>query len=210
MDTEKAYDLWAKNYDIDLNKTRDIEAEALKNVLEKYHFRNCLEIGCGTGKNTEHLLTKAESITAVDLSAEMMKKAKEKIHSGKVKFIRANILGEWNFLDEMYDLAVFSLVLEHIENLSFIFKEAWKKLSPGGLIYIGELHPFKQYLGSKAKFMREDKEETLVSFNHNISDFIRTGIASGFKIENIDEFFEGDERKNIPRILTILFKKPQK
>jgi len=46
-----------------------------------------LELGCGTGKNTEWLVTKAKQITSVDFSPEMLVKAIEKIKSPKVEFV---------------------------------------------------------------------------------------------------------------------------
>ena len=61
MDTRQAYNLWSKQYDENINKTRDLEARAFRETLESYDFKYCLEIGCGTGKNTEWLLQKAET-----------------------------------------------------------------------------------------------------------------------------------------------------
>ena len=50
MDVEKAYNLWADQYDTNHNKTRDLEAISLRETLADLKFDNCLEIGCGTGK----------------------------------------------------------------------------------------------------------------------------------------------------------------
>jgi ubiquinone/menaquinone biosynthesis C-methylase UbiE len=144
MNVQKAYDSWSVQYDTNINKTRDLEAMALQETLAGIEFENCLEIGCGTGKNTAWLLTKAKTITAVDLSNEMLAKAKEKINSEKVIFIQADILQEWNFANTKYDLTTFSLVLEHIENLVPVFEKVSKLITRGGYVYIGELHPFKR------------------------------------------------------------------
>ena len=76
MKPEQAYNSWASQYDTDENKTRDLEAKALREVFSIISFNTVLEIGCGTGKNSEWLLQKAEQITAVDLSVEMISKAK--------------------------------------------------------------------------------------------------------------------------------------
>lgn len=206
MDTKSAYDLWSKQYDSNENKTRDLEAKALRITLEKIEFNNCLEIGCGTGKNTEWLLTKANHISAVDISDEMITRAKEKIISGKVQFITADINKEWNFAETKYDLITFSLVLEHIENLDHIFKEASKVLKPEGYIYLGELHPYKQYLGTKARFETEDGLQILDCYNHNISDFVKSARRYGLELKDINEFFD-DDITVIPRVLTIIFRK---
>ena len=207
MDTKRAYDIWSKQYDTNDNKTRDLEAKAFRKTLSNIKFDTCLEIGCGTGKNTEWIITKAKKITAVDLSEKMLIKAKAKIKSGNVKFLKADIMQEWNFVQEQYDLISFSLVLEHIEDIDHIFKETTKVINPGGYIYIGELHPFKQYLGTKARFETEEGTEVLTCFNHNISDFTQSAKKYGFKIVDMNEFFDDNERTGIPRILALLLKK---
>jgi len=85
----------------------------------------------------------------------MINRAKAKLKHPHINFIKADIQQKWHFLNEKVDLISCSLILEHIENLAFIFEEAFTHLNDGGLFYIGELHPFKQYLGSKAKFETE-------------------------------------------------------
>jgi len=92
MDTKQAYNIWSKQYDTNENKTRDLEAKALRKTLENIDFDDCLEIGCGTGKNTEWLLKKTNHITAVDFSGEMIAKAKEKINSNVVEFILLTLI----------------------------------------------------------------------------------------------------------------------
>ncbi|MBE0655268.1 MAG: methyltransferase domain-containing protein [Bacteroidales bacterium] len=72
MKIRHAYNQWAAQYDFNQNKTRDLEAISLRSLLNGIYFENCLEIGCGTGKNTEWLITRAKHVTAVDLSEEML------------------------------------------------------------------------------------------------------------------------------------------
>lgn len=204
MNVQKAYDSWSDQYDSNVNKTRDMEALALRETLAGIKFETCLEIGCGTGKNTAWLLTKAKTITALDLSNEMLAKAKEKINSDKVNFIQADILQDWNFSNTKYDLTTFSLVLEHIENLEPVFEKVSKLISENGYVYIGELHPFKQYAGSKARFITAEGEQVVSCFNHHLSDFTQAAKKYGFAIMHISEYFDEGDRNTIPRILSIL------
>lgn len=207
MNVKKAYDNWSVQYDSNINKTRDLEARALQQTLANIAFNYCLEIGCGTGKNTSWLVTQAKEITAVDLSNEMLAKAAEKINSGHVNFIQADILQDWHFANKKFDLVSFSLVLEHIENLEPIFDKVSKTIAPGGYVYIGELHPFKQYTGTKARFETEEGLQIVSCFNHHISDFTLPAKKLGFDIITINEYFDDDDRTSIPRILAILFRK---
>jgi predicted TPR repeat methyltransferase len=208
MDTKQAYDLWSAQYDTNHNRTRDLEGQALRITLASLSFDHCLEIGCGTGKNTEWLMGKAQKVMAVDLSVEMLAKAKEKIASDRVQFQQADITTAWTFGKEQYDLVSFSLVLEHIENLDPIFQEVSQALVAGGYVYVGELHPFKQYAGSKARFDTENGRQIVACFNHHVSDFIGAAKQHGLVLVDLNEHFDNNDRNSIPRILTIVLKKP--
>ncbi len=207
MDTQEAYNAWAFQYDMNDNKTRDLEAIALRNELIDLPFETVLEVGCGTGKNTDWFISNNKRVTGIDLSPEMLAKAKSKVVSTNAKFIQADITRPWNFTDERLDLAGFSLVLEHIIDLDFIFLEVSKKIKEGGFVYIGELHPFKQYAGSKARFETEEGTHVVQCFNHNISDFISAAKKHGLELVKLNEYFDDDDRNTIPRILTLIFKK---
>ena len=207
MNVKQAYNRWAEQYDTNDNKTRDLEAVALKDNLHSLSFNTCLEIGCGTGKNTAWLVTKAKKILAIDFSEEMLAKARAKVRSKKVTFQQADINQPWTFVTQPFDLITFSLVLEHIENLEPIFEQATASIVSGGHIYIGELHPFKQYAGTKARFETEHGLQVVTCYHHHVSDFTKAAKKHGFVITDINEYFDSNEQKLIPRILTLLFKK---
>ena len=204
-DVQQAYNSWAQQYDSNENKTRDLEARSLRETLAPLSFAHCLEIGCGTGKNTVWLMEKAATVTAVDLSEEMLSKAKEKITAAHVQFVQADITQPWNFAAKQFDLVGFSLVLEHIEVLSPILKKAADALTTGGYLYISELHPFKQYSGSKARFETETGTQVVTCFNHHVSDFMDAAKANGLQLLSLTEYFDEDDRNNLPRLLTLLF-----
>jgi hypothetical protein len=98
-------------------------------------------------------------------------------------------------------------VLEHIQYLQPVFEKAGDVLSAGGHFYIGELHPFKQYAGSKARFQKEDETLVLDCYTHHISEFTTLATAHGFSIVQLNEWFDAGADKEMPRILTLLFKK---
>lgn len=205
MNTQQAYDQWSDQYDTNINRTRDLEAISLRTSLANITAMDILEIGCGTGKNSEWLVTKAKTLVAVDLSTEMLAKAKAKLPT--TDFIQADITGPWNFTNRIFDLVTFSLVLEHIQNLDFIFSETARKLRPGGQVYIGELHPFKQYGGTKARFETENGTTVVDCYTHHISDFINNAKVHGFVLNDLQEWWDTDEKQTVPRILTLMMMK---
>jgi ubiquinone/menaquinone biosynthesis C-methylase UbiE len=206
MDIKSAYNAWAENYDTVMNKTRDLEALALRHCLSRINFAEVLEIGCGTGKNTEWLITKAQSVVGADFSEEMLRKAKEKISSDRVQFIQTDIRLDWLFAEKQFDLVTCSLALEHIHDIDFIFRQAHRVLKQEGMFYLGELHPFKQYQGSKARFDTENGVFELECFVHHISDFFQAARSNGFLCIDIQEWFDDYDRNTVPRLVSIVFK----
>ena len=207
MNIKEAYQEWSKQYDNNENKTRDLEAVALRAVLSKIEINKVLEFGCGTGKNTVWFEQNAKVILSADFSEAMIAKAAEKIKSSKVQFKIADINKSWDFTNDQFNLVCFSLILEHIENIDEIFNKSSKVIQTGGYLYIGELHPFKQYAGSKARYTTPEGEQIVTCYTHNVSDFIKTANKYDFSLIDLEEWFDDNDRSQIPRILTLLFKK---
>jgi ubiquinone/menaquinone biosynthesis C-methylase UbiE len=205
MDTQQAYNHWAHSYDTDENKTRDLEEKAGRIVLEGADFTYTLEIGCGTGKNTAWLVQRAQSLTAVDFSEEMLKLARQKVAAPHLAYRQADITQPWNFGSAT--LITFSLVLEHIQDISFIFEQAAKTLAPGGRVYICELHPYKQLQGSRARFEHGGQLVQLEYFVHHVSEFFSAARKAGLQCEHLDEWFDSDDHTTVPRLVSFLFRK---
>lgn len=212
MGIEKAYNSWADIYDSNENKTRDLDKKATVETLEKYSFESVLELGSGTGKNTAYLIQKAGKIICLDFSEKMLLKAKEKIADPKVQFIKSDLNKNWKLSDNFTDLITCSLTLEHIKNLDKLFKQAFKKLKKDGKFFICELHPIKQYLGTKALYETDNGIQELEVYTHHLSDYLESALNTGFKLLEIKEWFDNgnDEKKQllkIPRLISFVFEK---
>ena len=85
----------------------------------------------------------------------MLNLANERRINERAELKKVDLTSEWNVENQFADLVTSILTLEHIENLNHIFLQANMKLKNDGLFFIRELHPFKQYLGSKAKYNTE-------------------------------------------------------
>ena len=207
MNIQTAYNAWSETYDTVLNKTRDLEATAIRQLLADVPFAQVIELGCGTGKNTEWLAAKAAHVTAVDFSTDMLAKARAKIAAPHVRFQQADITQAWDFGAASADLITCSLLLEHIQDLDFVFRQARRVMRPGGWLYLGELHPFKQYQGSKARFETGNGVFELPCFTHHGSDFTAAAALSSFRCATVSEWFDDGDRATVPRILALLFQK---
>jgi len=207
MSIQNAYNEWSEIYDTNENLTRDLDQKVIRDTFNNQHFQSILELGCGTGKNTVFLAEIGANVHALDFSLGMIEKAKEKVQAENVRFEMANLTKHWHCADSAYDLITCNLVLEHIANLPHIFSEAARTLQPNGKFFINELHPFKQYRGTKARFESGAATIEVDAYVHHISDFIHAAIASGLKLVTLNEYWHADDTNKPPRLVSFLFKK---
>ena len=205
MTTQKLYDQWSATYDAVVNPTRDLEKIACEKIVGGLEFSRVLELGGGTGKNTGWLAERSERLLSVDFSEEMQAIARAKMRGENVEFRIADVRQPWPFGDFAPDLITCSLILEHVEDLGFVFEQAAATLSVGGRFYICELHPFKQYEGSKARFETDDGVQVTECFQHHVSDYTYAALSNGFTIQRMDEWFDNEDRTKTPRLVSFVF-----
>jgi len=206
---QSVYNQWATTYDEMENKTRDLDKTATQKMLAGLikTSTSVLEFGCGTGKNTEWLLTQTQDLTAADFSEEMLSKAKEKFLHTHLVFRQADITKEWPFENQSFDFITCNLILEHVENLHIVFSEALRVLKLDGQFFISELHPAKQYLGSKARFEVNQQSVSPDCFTHHVSDYFSAASNNRFSCTELKEWFDDNDRNPVPRLISFLFKK---
>jgi ubiquinone/menaquinone biosynthesis C-methylase UbiE len=208
MNIERAYTNWSATYDLDRNLTRDLDHVVTSKTLANLRCTSVLEIGCGTGKNTALLAHIGQKVFALDFSEGMIERARKKLSHGNVMFAVADITKLWPCEDGSVDLIVCNLVLEHVHDLSWVFSEAFRVLVHGGHLFVSELHPFRQYEGKKAHFQRDQHTTEIQAFVHHISDFIGAAGDEGLSLKNIKEWWHKEDENKLPRIVSLMFKKP--
>lgn len=208
MNVKETYDQWSVSYDPCKNPTRDLDRIVTRKTLKDRHFSTILELGCGTGKNTQFYSQIGQIIHAVDFSEKMLAKAKEKLTHRNVTFSIADITRNWPFAERSADLITFNLVLEHIQDLDFIYSAAFRTLTDKGQLFISELHPFHQYMGKKANFEKDGQKFEIQAFTHHISDFINLAVQNGFALKSMQEWNDENQPDTLPRIIALIFAKP--
>jgi ubiquinone/menaquinone biosynthesis C-methylase UbiE len=207
MTIQRAYTDWSITYDSDRNLTRDLDLIVTRHILSGRQFQTILELGCGTGKNTALLVQLGEHVYAVDFSIGMLEQARRKIQPGRVGFAVADLTKTWPCRDESVDLIVCNLVLEHVRDLSVIFAEARRVLVAGGEFFISELHPFRQYGGTKANFQRGQETIEIPAFVHHLSDFIVDASQNGLALQSVREWWHEADENKLPRLVSFVFRK---
>ena len=137
----------------------------------------------------------------------MLNKANEKITDEKAVFKRADLKEDWKVDNNFADLITCSLTLEHIEDLNHVFNQANLKLKKDGLFFISELHPFKQYSGSKARYETENGTKELEVYIHHISEYMEDAKNNGLEFVEMKEWFDDNKKEGLPRLISFVFKK---
>ena len=206
MSVKESYNEWSNQYDSNRNRTRDLDKRVTKSVLQGHSFSSALEIGCGTGKNTPFISSITSQVVATDFSSGMLALARQNVTAKNVTFTESDITNHWQSENNQHDLISCNLVLEHIENLEHVFLEARRCLKNGGLLFISELHPFRQYAGSQAKFEQDGVKKPVSSHIHDISAYLDHATHSGFSLMELQEWRSENANDITPRILSLLFK----
>jgi ubiquinone/menaquinone biosynthesis C-methylase UbiE len=201
------YNTWAFQYDNNINLTRELDKVVTRKSLVNLNFSYVLELGCGTGKNTEWLITRANKLVGLDFSKSMLDIARNKIISQKATFIETNLNEKWEISNNSFDLATINLTLEHIKILDHIFSSLFMKLNRGGKCFVCEIHPKKQLKGSKARFEINKTEIILDVFQHSEEDYIRSAKQVGFKLLTKKNWYDNGD--DVPRLISFLFEKPR-
>ena len=203
-----AYNDWAETYDTDPNRTRELAASVLRQVDLKVAGRNVIEVGCGTGRNTEWLAPQAGEIVGLDFSEGMLQRAQARVSSRNVRFVHHDVRNPWPLPAASADLVIVMLILEHVEEIKPIVTESARTLTEGGELFICELHPMRQLLGSQAQFnnARTGEHHLVPAFLHDVSDYVNAGLAQGFELASLGEWRDLEApRSSAPRLLTLLF-----
>jgi malonyl-CoA O-methyltransferase len=207
---QAAYDNWAISYDQDHNRTRDLDGITTRKLLGNLRVASIIEIGCGTGKNTIFYSEIGEQVLALDFSESMLARARAKTRdteTNNVTFRRADITQTWPCDRASADLVTCNLVLEHVRDLGSVFSEAARCLDVAGKLFISELHPYRQYEGTRARFERGVTTTEIEAFIHHVSDFMGAAEENGLTLNRLDEWWHADDENRPPRLITFLFSK---
>ena len=138
--TQAFYNGFADTYEEKMKLLKCQIPNLIAEKIKDEKFENVLDLGCGTGTCGEFLKDKTKKLTGVDISQNMIQKAKEKrIYS---ELFTQDISDFLQHTKEHFDLIISADVFCYINQLNNIFKEIHEVLKPSGkLIFTVEKSP---------------------------------------------------------------------
>jgi phosphatidylethanolamine/phosphatidyl-N-methylethanolamine N-methyltransferase len=136
-DVRRVYRLWAPVYDATFGKFA--EAALKQATARANHFDGrLLEVGVGTGLALPHY-KRSIKVTGVDLSPDMLKRARQRITKARVGNVEA--LHEMDamklaFADASFDIAVAMYVMTVVPEPVKVLQELARVTKPGGTVLI--------------------------------------------------------------------------
>ena len=132
-----AYRRWAPVYDHTFGKVSTL---ARRHVIDVVNQRrgNVLEVGVGTGLSLPELDRDLE-ITGIDLSREMLDKARERVRDlglTNVKGLYEMDAGELEFPDASFDVTVAMYVMTVVPDPEKVMRELSRVTKPGGEVIL--------------------------------------------------------------------------
>jgi SAM-dependent methyltransferase len=153
------YRAWSDSYDEPGNPIIALEEPVVWSLLNDLRPGRALDIACGTGRHTAHLVGRGHAVVGVDYTPEMLQRAQARTAGA------AFLEGDLRMLplkDAAFDLVVCGLALAHLPNLDAAVAEVARVLAPGGRVVISVLHPLQAYLGWHAPFEEQDGQRGFV------------------------------------------------
>lgn len=134
----KEYDAW---YETPLGRFVDArETECALSLLPVKMGKNILDVGCGTGRFTLKMSLLGHRMTGIDLSAEMLAIARQKLkYAGLAPRLHEMDITNMDFANESFDGVVSMALFEFIQDSKKALDECFRVVRPGGYIMIGTI-----------------------------------------------------------------------
>jgi len=206
------------------------ERPALLSLLPDVSGLRVLDAGCGPGVMVEWFLGQGADVVGVDVSANMLKLARQRVGDAVVLHV-ADLEQPMPFLaDSSFDVILSSGTLGYIRDWLVLFREFSRVLRPGGCAVFSVGHPCSEYTLNETDdyFSTELREYTwralgapivVPCYRRPLSHMIDAMVGAGLSIERMVEAMPTEEFAEVnpeeyaklmrrPRVLCARVRKP--
>jgi phosphatidylethanolamine/phosphatidyl-N-methylethanolamine N-methyltransferase len=136
-DVVRAYRRWAPIYDLTFGKLVEVGIKHATTSVNRYDGR-VLEVGVGTGLSLPYYKASLK-VTGIDLSAEMLAKARERVERGRlnnIEQLREMDATRLAFADQSFDVAAAMYVMTVVPDPTAVMHELARVTKIGGQVVI--------------------------------------------------------------------------
>jgi predicted TPR repeat methyltransferase len=166
-------------------KAREFQLMSLFKLIEKKlnknHFSEILELGCGAGVNSRYLINYFDNYTGIDYSDEFIALANEFYSNSNVKFLFGN-LKDFTFDKPTYELIIGIGILHHLPDIGIVLRNLKKQMDQEtlyGFIEVQSGNPVIQ-------LMRRIRKRIDSDYSKEQNAFSKKFILKTFQQEDFD------------------------
>ena len=165
-----------------------------------------LELACGAAQNSIAMAKRGAHVTAMDLSARQLGRARTLISQEgvAVHLLRGDMERMEMFRDSLFDIVLSSFGLEFVPDPASCFAGCQRVLREGGLLVVSTVHPLAafewdadesglivtDYFNLPVEVWEEpsgDGRDAAMTFFHTVQEMFGLLVGSGFRVERILE-----------------------
>ncbi len=146
---QEFWDRWSETF-MDDPWQREIHPQHvwIKHIIDIHKPKSILEVGCGFGRNIKFLMDSGyppKQITGIDISSNMIIKAKKYVKTKEVEFKTASVLNI-PFKDSQFDMTLSHGVLMHVQpsNVDTAINEI-VRVSKKGIVLVEQNYDGNEY-----------------------------------------------------------------
>lgn len=184
------------------------EWPVLKTLLPSFKNKNVLDLGCGFGWHCRYAREQqANSVVGVDISENMLQKAREQTNDPNITYIQMPI-EDSKFSDAQFDVVISSLAFHYVASFETICRKVYNWLKPGGAFIFSIEHPIFTSRNEQDWYVDEQGNrlhwpvdhyqseglrnttflmEQIVKYHRTIATYLNTLIQTGFIVKAVKE-----------------------
>ncbi len=186
--TAAGYDHWAASYD-DSDPSTWLDEPFLLEHLKPFPTCRILDMGCGTGRYLRRLTPSTYRITGIDLSKNMLSRARQTIGSRKdISLVHASVTF-LPFHPCSFDRIMSGLVIDHVGSVEPFFSQLSDVLVPGGRAVVVAVHPDMQRITGSDIDVRSNAEKVVHIHGHvhEVAHLLSAAHHAGMTVLTRDE-----------------------
>ncbi len=185
LDPKQGYARYAHEYD-ELEKFWDsFEQDKLKTYIAEAAEKEVLDAGAGTGRISLRLHAAGATVTALDISPEMLGLLHQK--EPEIKVVEGD-MESMPFEDNTFDMIFSSLAMVHLKKVDKFLDECYRVVKDDGKVVLTNIHYRKPMILKDGK-----GQYTIQGYNHFPRHLRKSAEELAFGIEHDEILTEGDD-----------------